>query len=604
MPTATDCEPCRISRRAALRGAGALATVAVAVPSLSTGVAFASTNSTRVGDGVVTVFLRGGMDGLSVVVPRHEGAGAGHYVAARPSVAVDPAATLALTPDFGLHPSMAALVPLWQRGILAIVPAAGFPVENRSHFSVQRWMDLGLAGGGIGSGWLARHLDVTPTTEPVGLRAATLPFGQRSLSGSSVSVTMGSLESFRITGFTGAGGAVQAALHDMHGVAGDSVVTLRASEALAALDLVANAEVTPPANGAAYPVTGRGRTFGRTMAQIAQLIRADVGLEAAATEASLGWDLHQGLGAYTDGRMQENVQALAEVLAAFAVDLGPLIDRVTVVLMTEFGRTFRENGNAGLDHGRASTMMVFGGGIRGGLYGDWPGLAPADIDRNGLRVTTDYRYVLADVLEERLGTADLAAVLPGFVPDPALRLGLATVDPSVEAARLAAAEPEPAVVPPAPPVTSGPGTYGFTDAGGAVVRFAVPAPGDHPDVVALEAARLEVGAEPCAYVVATVDNAAGADEVRVPSLLVDDEAGTLVLREAWLVVDLWRASVAPDAPPELAARLEALSTALADRGVVPAGASGATVLAAPGAVTTVLAVRADAADGEIPLAQT
>lgn len=418
--------PKRISRRSIIKGAGAgaVTSVAIALPGFG-GVAFASDNSNRVGDVIVNVFLRGGMDGLSVVGPRSDAAGASQLLAARPTIALDPASLIELHPDFGLHPAMAPLMPVWSANRLALIPAAGFPNGDRSHFAVQRKMDEGLDSGVVGSGWLARHLDATPSPPPSGLRAATLPFGQRSMAGSSVSVTMGSVDSFRVNGFRGNGGAVRAAIQDLHEVDDTKVVNQRAREALAALDIVNNAPVTPPANGAVYPTGGRGRNFGRVLAQVAQLIRADVGIEAVATEASLGWDLHEGFGHPTTGRQAENLAALAEVLATFAQDLGSDFDRVTVVLMTEFGRTFRENGGAGVDHGRASTMMVMGGGIRGGLYGDWPGLAPADIDGNALRVTVDYRSVLADILQYRLMTGNLAAVLPGYVDTPEKRLGFA-----------------------------------------------------------------------------------------------------------------------------------------------------------------------------------
>ena len=416
----------RISRRSMIKGvgAGAVTSVAVGLPGFG-GIAFASNNSNRVGDVVVNIFLRGGVDGLSIVGPRHDGAGASQLLAARPTIALDPASLLALNDDFGLHPVMAPLMSVWAANRLALIPAAGFPNGDRSHFTVQRKMDEGLDNGAIGSGWLARHLDATPTPPPFGLRAATLPFGQRSMSGSSVSVTMGSVDSFRVNGFRGNGGAVRAAMQDLHAVDDSKVVNQRSREALAALDIVNNAPVTPPANGAVYPVGGRGRNVGRVLAQVAQLVRADVGIEAVATEASLGWDLHEGFGNQTNGRQAENLGALAQVLATFAQDLGSDIDRVTVVLMTEFGRTFRENGGAGLDHGRASTMMVMGGGIRGGLYGNWPGLNPADIDGNALRVTVDYRSVLADILQYRLATGNLATVLPGYVDTPDKRLGFA-----------------------------------------------------------------------------------------------------------------------------------------------------------------------------------
>ena len=424
--TAPPSVPKRISRRSVVKGlgGGAVATVAVTLPGFG-GVAFASNTANRVGDVIVNVFLRGGMDGLSVVGPLNDEAGASYLLAARPTIALDPASLLPVHQNFGLHPIMAPLMSVWNAGRLALIPAAGFPNGDRSHFAVQRKMDEGLDNGVVGSGWLARHLDATPTPPPTGLRAATLPFGQRSMAGSSVSVTMGSVDSFRVNGFSGNGGAIRAAMQDLHAVDDTKVVNQRAREALAALDIVNNAPVTPPANGAVYPTGGRGRNFGRVLAQVAQLIRADVGIEAVATEASLGWDLHEGFGNPTTGRQAENLAALAEVLATFALDLGDQINRVTVVLMTEFGRTFRENGGAGVDHGRASTMMVMGGGIRGGLYGNWPGLAPSDIDGNALRVTVDYRSVLADILQYRLATGDMAAVLPGYVDTPEKRLGFA-----------------------------------------------------------------------------------------------------------------------------------------------------------------------------------
>ena len=435
--SSTPCSTCapterkRISRRAVLKGAGAVGTVAIATPGFGT-LTFASNNATRVGDIVVNIFLRGGMDGLSVIIPRNEGAGANFLAAARPTLAVDPTSVIPLTNDFGLHPMMAPLMSVWGNGTttnrLALIPAAGFPNGDRSHFSVQRKMDEGLDNGAVGSGWLARHLDTTGSPGPSGLRAISLPNGQRSLSGSGIAVTLNRTDNFRVEGFrniANSGAMVRAALQDLHAVAANNVVNARAHEALVALDIVNNAPSTPPANGAVYPMGGRGRNVGRTLAEVASLIRADTGLEAVATSADFGWDLHDNFGNQTNGRQAQNLNALAEVLAAFARDLGSDMARVTVVVMTEFGRTFRENGGLGVDHGRASTMFVMGGGIQGGLYGNWPGLAPANIDGNALRVTVDYRSVLADILQHRLGAANMRAVLPGYVDTPDKRLNLA-----------------------------------------------------------------------------------------------------------------------------------------------------------------------------------
>jgi uncharacterized protein (DUF1501 family) len=425
--TCATCAPVptkRISRRAVLKGAGAVTTVAVAVPGWG-GLAFASNNANRVGDVVVNIFLRGGMDGLSVVAPLHEGAGANFLQAARPTININPATLLPLSTDFGLNPVMAALMPLWGSNRLALIPAAGFPNGDRSHFAVQRKMDEGLDNGAVGSGWLARHLNTTVSPPPVGLRAASLGSGQRSMVGSSVAVTMSNIDSFRVNGFRGPGGAIRSALQDLHVIDDTKTVNARAREALTALDVVDNVQPAAPANGAVYPPAGRGRGLGRVLAEVALLIRANVGLEAVAAEASFGWDLHEGFGNPDTGNQAVSLRALADVLAAFAQDLGPDMARVTVVLMTEFGRTFRENGGAGVDHGRASTMMVMGGGIRGGLYGNWPGLAAPNIDGNALRVTVDYRSVLADILQYRMATTNMAAVLPGYVDTPEKRLGFA-----------------------------------------------------------------------------------------------------------------------------------------------------------------------------------
>jgi uncharacterized protein (DUF1501 family) len=595
-----DCTTCGISRRAVLKGAGAVATVAVAVPAFGTSVAFASTNATRRGDVIVNVFLRGGMDGLSVVVPRNEGAGASHYLAARPTLAVDPGATIPLTSDFGMHPAMSALMPVWNRGDLALLPTAGFPVNNRSHFTVQRQMDYGLGTTAAGvNGWLARHLDLMPETDPVGVRAADMPRGQRSMSGSTVSITMGSVSSFRVNGFTGPGGMAQAALRELHSGT-SNIVTDRALQALDALDLVAAAPISPPANGAVYPATGRGRQFGEHMRQIAQLIRADVGLEAAATQGNLSWDTHANQGTYLSGTNRESLGALAQVLAAFAQDLGPMMDRVTVVLMTEFGRTFRENGNGGTDHGRASTVFVMGGGIRGGLYGDWPGLAPDDIDRNGLRVTVDYRYVLADILQHRLDSHSLGQVLPGFVIDEARRLNLADPLPPVEEVddidetdetEDDSADDEAPIVVIGSVAAS---TYRWDAPGGGVVYVDVPAPADDPTVAQIETIRDQLGAATASYLLMTIDNSLGAEPVTAPVTLLAGASGTTSYRPAWVLLDLWVGEgIHPDAA--------ALAASLHDSSTVAPGAVGPVVLAASGPLPEFSEVRLDTAAGEVVL---
>jgi hypothetical protein len=278
--------------------------------------------------------------------------------------------------------------------------------------------------------------------------------------------------------------------------------------------------------------------------------------------------------------------------------------------MTEFGRTFFENGNFGLDHGRASTMFVMGGGIRGGLYGDWPGLGTADIDRNGLRVTVDYRLVLADIVEHRLGNPALDQVLPGFVLSDDIRLNLA--EPLVAPAIAPLAVPpvdvttpaetvEPAVPEEGPaPVTAGPGTYVWTAPSGATVLLDVPAPADDADVTSVESVRVALGAPAATFVLARIDNTAGAEPLTVPTITVTNAAGApLALRDASALLDEW---IAAASGADTAAATE-LAAALRERTTAPAGGASRVVLAASGALTDIGAVRAGMPGSSVVLAQ-
>ncbi len=593
--TQNDCEPCRISRRAVLKGAGAVTTVAIALPTIGTGVAFASTNATRHGDVVVNVFMRGGMDGQSAVVPISDRVGVTHLMDARPTIRTEPSATIPLTADFGLHPAMGALMPMWNAGDLAILPTAGFPLDNRSHFTSQRQIDFGAGHlRAMSTGWLARYLDQLAATDPVGIRAASMPTGEQSLFGSDVSITMGSIARFSIPGFSNAPAAIEDTLRNLHST-GDNIVTARAVQAIEALELVRSAEVTPPANGAEYPTSGRGRGFGEQMRQIAQLIRADVGIEAATTRASLGWDTHGNQGNYLSGANRDQNEALADVLGAFYQDLGPLKDRVTVVLMTEFGRTFRENGNAGTDHGRASNMYVFGGGIRGGVYdGDWPGMAPEDRDRNALRVTTDYRYVLADILEHRAGMTDLSSILPGFVIDEYKRLNLADPVGPVPDTPAPEPEPEPPVVVPPPPTHVPEVVYRWVAPGGGEIRIELPPPPDDPVLVETETVRQLLDGDPASYVVAVLDNTSGTEPLHAPILILDDGETALTHREAWVLVELWAIN---DIDSTFTDRTTVLIEGLRDSAEVSPGAVGSVLLSASGSPIEPSVVRLVTPDG-------
>lgn len=388
----------------------------------TTRVAFGDPADPSRGDVVVSVFLRGGADGLSLVVPF----GDPDYARLRPGIAVAPpgrsAGALDLNGYFGLHPAMAALYGgLWTNGRLAVVHAVGLPdaeSDTRSHFEAQAYWERASANLLVRDGWLARQLGAegaSSVVAGVGLRSS-LPAALR---GSGTAVAVRSIDGFRLDGFDrGEVAAVGAELGRMYqGVPGP--LGLAARSALSATELIAAAggDRFGVQNGAVYPASG----LGRDLRSVAQLIRAGIGVRAACVDTG-GWDMHEDMGTAANGQMASRAKDLADALAAFAADLGPALAEVTVLTMSEFGRTVRQNGSGGTDHGRGSALFVMGGSIRGGIYGRWPGLAPQDEDRD-LEVTTDMRTVLAEVLQRRLDSPAVGAVLPGFAV-PAL-LGLA-----------------------------------------------------------------------------------------------------------------------------------------------------------------------------------
>ena len=338
---------------------------------------------------IVHVFLRGGADGLNMVVPHREGAA---YFDARPTLAVRDAQDLG--EGFGLHPALAPLFPFWAEGRLAIVHAVGSEDRSRSHFEAMAAMERGGAAGG----WLARYLAATAPEEPSPLRAVaygdTLP---EMLRGGPPALALRSLAEFRLPddpAFRRTLDAMYAGGHDAVRQAGRE--TLETLDALHALD----PNAYRPRHGTRYPQND----LANGLRQVAMLLRAGVGLEAACLDHGV-WDTHVGQAGFHPRLMAE----LAEALAAFATDLGPELGGVTVVVMSEFGRRVGENAGLGTDHGRAAPAFLLGGGVRGGFHGPWPGLA--DLDPVGdLRVGTDSRAVLAAALRLR----DPSSVFPGI----------------------------------------------------------------------------------------------------------------------------------------------------------------------------------------------
>jgi uncharacterized protein (DUF1501 family) len=366
------------------------------------------------GDVLVCIFLRGGADGLHLVAPY----GDREYYAQRPRLAVarpdDRAAAAerrgrALDGFFALHPLLAPLEPIYRAGQLAVAHAVGSPDQTRSHFEAMETMERGVSDGSRATtGWLGRHLQ-TVGTRPSPLRALaigeTLP---QSLEGAFGASAIGSLDAFRLAMPAGWSDGFQSTLAGLYEAeAGPLAAAGRETfQLLRALEKL-NPAGYRPSGGAIYPEGD----FGRGLSQIAQLVKAELGLEVACLDLD-GWDSHIGQEALLDGLTRE----LAAGLAAFHADLGPRIDRVTVVVMSEFGRRVRENGGLGTDHGRATCFFLMGGQIRGGrVLADWPGLAPDRQEGPGdLKVTLDYRDLLAEIVHTRLKNPHWQQVFPGY----------------------------------------------------------------------------------------------------------------------------------------------------------------------------------------------
>jgi uncharacterized protein (DUF1501 family) len=359
---------------------------------------------------LVAIFQRGAADGLNIVVPFFET----RYYDGRPSIAVPPPGkpngAIDLDGRFGLHPSLQPLMSLWERGQLAIVEATGSPDPTRSHFDAQDFMESGTPGRPSEDGWLNRVLPaVDPTTSPLRAVAigAQLP---RSVRGQQPAVAVSDLSQFQVRNRQAAG-----ILESMYATSADARLKASGKETFDAARMLESIARTPykPDNGAQY----QGE-FGRSLQQIARLIKADVGVEVAFADIG-GWDHHSNEAPQMSGLLTQ----FGTSLAAFARDMGDRMEDIVLVTMSEFGRTVKEDGNSGTDHGHGNVMFVIGGPARGGhIYGRWPGLAPEQLyEQRDLAVTTDFRDVLGELASDHLGQT-VGRVFPGFQSGP--RLGL------------------------------------------------------------------------------------------------------------------------------------------------------------------------------------
>ena len=395
---------------------------------------------------LVCIFQRGAVDGLNMIVPFGEGA----YYTSRRSIAIPAprrgvaASAIDLDGFFGLHPAMAPLLDPWERGDMSIIHAVGSPHPTRSHFDAQDFMESGTPGiKTTRDGWLNRTLSATPCPECGGrtladpaAHAADHAAGQtamadsplrgvavggklpRSLRGAYPTLAIPDLAHFGVAG--GRDSTLEATFERLYATEDGDLMGTAAHGSFEAIELLKKADPARYRPTVDYPQGG----FSRSMRQIAQLIKADVGLEVAFADVG-GWDTHVGQGA-SQGQLANRLRELAAGIRAFRDDLDDLMEDVVILTMSEFGRTVRENGSGGTDHGHANCMLVLGGGVRGGrILGPWPGLEREQLyEGRDLAITSDFRDVFSEVIEGHLGTRNPARVFPGHEVDVARYRGI------------------------------------------------------------------------------------------------------------------------------------------------------------------------------------
>jgi uncharacterized protein (DUF1501 family) len=405
-----------ITRRVFLRN-GTLAVVGTAaIPAFLTRAAFAAESLGAKNKRLVVIFQRGAADGLNIVVPHSERA----YYAMRPSINIPRNAVIDLDGFFGLHPSLSAFEPLWKQRHLAIVHAAGSPDPSRSHFDAQDFMESGTPGlKATEDGWLNRTLHSLPTpADKSAFRAIALGLSlPRILFGREPAVAVNNINDFGVGGRNANATPISKTFEAMYDQSVDSVLHGTGQETFEAVKMLKSADPSKYASaaGADYP---RGR-FGDSLKQLAQLVKANLGVQVAFADIG-GWDHHVNEGSI-QGQIANVLREFSQSLAAFWVDLGDLADDTIVVTMSEFGRTARENGNRGTDHGHANVMFVMGGPVKGGkVYGRWPGLDQSQLyEGRDLALTTDFRRVIGEAVYQHLGNKTLDQVFPGFDNQPA-----------------------------------------------------------------------------------------------------------------------------------------------------------------------------------------
>ena len=363
---------------------------------------------------LVCLFQRGAVDGLNMIVPHGESL----YYRERPRIAIPAKDVIDLDGHFGLHPSLAPLKSLWDNKSLAVLHAIGSPESTRSHFDAQDYMESGTPGlKATSDGWLNRYCSHDREHADTPFRAVAFgPQLPRILAGTAPSLAIDDLQAFGLRVPQDATrDRLTRAFEELYDGAGTGLLASSSREGFEAIQMLKRADPTQyrPAGDIQYP-PGR---LGRTLLQIAQLIKANVGLEIAFADCT-GWDTHVNQGS-SEGQLSARLRELGLALSAFTGDLGDRMRNVVVLTMSEFGRTIRENGNSGTDHGHATAMLVAGGPVNGGrVLGRWPGLEMAQrFEGRDVPVTTDFRDLFGEILTRHLGASDLTPVFPGYVPE-------------------------------------------------------------------------------------------------------------------------------------------------------------------------------------------
>lgn len=397
------------TRRRLLQGGAAVGCAALGSQLLTSKYAFGAADTTTA-DTLVVLSFRGGIDGLSVVIPRDA-----ELRDFRPNVGVAESATQRLDERFGLHPALAPLKPFYDIGQLGFVHAAGSPQPDYSHFSAMDVFERGSIANST-TGWIDRVLterskSVDPSTFAGVAVGNSLP---RSMAGPSRDIAFPSIDEFYLRGDSDGrlGGVIEKLYNPLEHPATTQVTSTLGAFATAQTLAAAGYQA---ANGATYPESG----LGNTLKEVARLIKADIGLQIATCDIG-GWDMHTDMGSVDSGDMTGHLTEVGLALAAFATDLGDeWLARTTLATLSEFGRRVQQNDSGGTDHGHGNVMFLLGGGINGGqVYGAWPGLAEAQLADGNLQVTTDYRDVIGEWLLRRGGIGSLAPIFPDLTHTP------------------------------------------------------------------------------------------------------------------------------------------------------------------------------------------